>query len=67
MNDYHNRFTYHPPKAGQPANYEKIRDAAHELAKIIDVRCPECREKSLAITKIEEATMWANAGIARNT
>lgn len=26
---------------------------------------PEGRERSLALTKIEEAVMWANTGIAR--
>ena len=60
------RFTYHPPKEGQPARYERLRAEAHKLACNFDVECPESREKSLAITKLEEAVMWANAAIARN-
>jgi len=60
------RFTYHPPKEGQPGKYETLRSHAKALAELIDVNCPECREKSLAITKLEETVMWANAGIARN-
>ena len=35
------------------------------FAGLVDNLCPESREKSLAMTKIEEATMWANASIAR--
>jgi len=30
----------------------------------IEVNCPNSREKSLAITKIEEASMWANKAIS---
>jgi predicted DNA-binding helix-hairpin-helix protein len=37
-----------------------------ELAELIEACCPDSREKSLAHTKVEEATMWANAAIARN-
>lgn len=59
-------FTYHPPKPGQPERYTKIRDTAKELAELIEESCPVSREKSLAMTKIEEAVMWANAAIARN-
>lgn len=61
-----NKFTYHPPKEGQPAKYEAIRAKAKELAYLIDTECPNSREKSLAMTKLEEAVMWANAAIARN-
>ena len=61
-----NRFTYHSPKDGQPERYEAIRYKAGILAAYIDKNCPDSREKSLAITKIEEAVMWANAAIARN-
>jgi len=60
-----NRFTYHPPKEGQADIYTDIRDRAFALVMFINSVCPESREKSLAVTKIEEAVMWANAGIAR--
>jgi hypothetical protein len=61
-----NRFTYHPPKEGQAQKYELIRGTALNLAHLIDDLAPESREKSLAITKLEEVVMWANAAIARN-
>lgn len=60
------RFTYHAPKPGQPEKYVQLRDKCKELAYLIDELCPDSREKSLALTKIEAASMWANAAIARN-
>lgn len=66
MNDINNRFTYHKPKQGQLEKYEQIRDLARAYAKLIIKYCPDNRERSLAITKIEESVMWANAAIARN-
>jgi len=63
--DLANRFTYHPPKPGQPELYEDLRVRAHELAEQIVAVAPRSRERSLALTKIEEAVMWANAAIAR--
>jgi hypothetical protein len=63
--DLLNRFTYHPPRPGQPERYNELRDQAHALAKLIDHFCPDSREKSLAVTKLEEVVMWANAAIAR--
>lgn len=59
-------FTYHAPKEGQPAIYQRLREKAKELAYLIDELVPASREKSLALTKLEEASFWANAGIARN-
>lgn len=61
-----NNFMYHSPKEGQPVKYTAIREKAKELAYLIDELCPDSREKSLAITKLEEVSMWANASIARN-
>ena len=61
-----NNFTYHSPKEGQPEKYEAIRSKGKELAYLIDEVCPNSREKSLAMTKLEEAVMWANASVARN-
>ena len=64
--DIDNRFTYHPPKDNQPQKYEILRHQTKNLANLINQLCPESREKSLAMTKLEESVMWANASIARN-
>ncbi len=61
-----NNFAYHPPKPGQAEIYQSIRDIARGLAMFIEDHCPESRERSLAMTKLEECVMWANAAIARN-
>lgn len=61
-----NNFMYHAPKDGQAGKYTQLRAKAKELAYLIDKTCPNSREKSLAVTKLEEAIMWANASIARN-
>lgn len=67
-NDLDNRFKYHPPKDAETQYaHEQVRDNCLALAvNVIDRFCPESREKSLAITKLEEVMMWANAAIARN-
>ena len=59
-------FTYQAPKDGQPMKYSIIRENAKNLALILNDMCPDSREKSLALTKLEETVMWANAAIARN-
>lgn len=61
-----NNFSYHAPKEGQPAKYEYLREAAKLLAYDIEKLCPNSREKSLAMTNLEQAVFWANAAIARN-
>ncbi|NTZ20934.1 hypothetical protein EXW96_26465 [Paenibacillus sp. JMULE4] len=61
-----NNFKYHAPKDGQPERYQAIREKAKELAYLIDELCPNSREKSLAMTNLEQTVFWANAGIARN-
>lgn len=61
-----NNFIYHAPKEDQPQRYTNIRNKAREFALLIDEICPDSREKSLAMTKLEECMMWANASIARN-
>ena len=57
---FENTYTYHAPKGDQTARYEKLRAKARELAELIEACCPDSH------TKVEEATMWANAAIARN-
>jgi len=59
-------FAHHEPKGDQNIRYNTLREKAKELATLIDMCCPDSREKSLAMTKLEECSMWANASIARN-
>ncbi len=61
-----NIFMYHKPFGNQPQQYENIRAVAKDLAKTIEKHCPDSREKSLAITNLQQAVMWANASIAIN-
>jgi hypothetical protein len=61
------RFTYHPPKGDQIQKYNDLRAFARKFASDVESYCPESRERSLALTKIEEAVMWANAAIARRS
>ena len=64
--DLDNIFTYHAPHGDQPGRYETLRNKAKELAYLINSLCPESREKSLAITRVQASVMWANASIAIN-
>lgn len=57
-------FTYQAPKPGQPELYKELRDQAKELGLTFVNKVPNSRERSLAITRLEEAVMWANKAIA---
>jgi len=59
-------FIYHTPDQESIDKLDKLREKAKELALLIDEHCPNSREKSLAMTKLEESNMWANAAIVRN-
>lgn len=64
--DIDNNFAYHSPTDEQISRYKDIRADARKFAKLIEALCPPSRERSLAMTKLEECVMWANASIARN-
>jgi hypothetical protein len=59
-----NIFTYHRPHGDQPERYEKIRVDFRLLAHTLQMLCPPGRERSLAITHLQQACMCANAAIA---
>lgn len=59
-------FTYHAPTGDQPERYNRIREAAMNLARVIDRDCPASADRTTAIRKVSEAVMTANASIARN-
>lgn len=62
-------FKYHPPVGNAAESHAAVRLQLMRAAEFIDSTLPPGagREKALAITKIEEAMMWACAGIARHT
>lgn len=63
--DMDNRFTHHPPDNAARVRHERVRNDCQHLAATLLALVPPGRERSVAITKIEEAMFWANAGIAR--
>lgn len=60
------RFTYHPPKESYAERYVEIRSYAKTFAILLTKACPDSRELSHALNKLDETVMWANAAIARN-
>ncbi len=66
ITDLDNRFDYHRPDEAKAKRHEEARAACKAAAEAINELCPDGREKSLAVTAIEEAMFWANAGIARS-
>lgn len=66
LEEIHHRFRHHPPQTEQRVqNHEAVRHLCERLAVHMDDRLPDGREKSLVLTKIEEAMFWANAALAR--
>jgi pyruvate-formate lyase-activating enzyme len=66
-NDIENRFSFHPAVDDEIKDaHQSVRDVLKTTAHLFDGFLPDGREKSLALTKLEEAMMWSNAAIARS-
>jgi hypothetical protein len=59
------RFNFHPAGPARRKLHEDIRAACAFLAGFLDAAMADSREKSLALTNLEEVMFWANAGVAR--
>lgn len=59
-------FVYHSPFGDQAERYGLLRSEALKLAKQICHQCPYSRERSLALTQLQQTIMWANSAIAIN-
>lgn len=64
--DMHHNMTNHPPTPVAAELMEAIAENFVEVAEFVQYNTPEGREQSLALTKLEEALMWARAAIARH-
>lgn len=64
MEDLKKIFSYHAPKGDQPRRYEVIRNAALTFAEVIVSCCPESADRTVAVRRVREAVMNANASIA---
>jgi len=52
-------LTNQTPDREQVERIEAIRDAGKALGRVIAAYCGDSRERSLAVTHLEETTMWA--------
>lgn len=59
-------FSYQPPSASQVMQMQLVREALRAANEILLSNVPASRERSLAITKLEECSMWANKAIVFN-
>lgn len=62
--EIHERFKHHPPTPDRIDLHQMVRVDAEDLALTFNQILPESREKSLALTAVQEAAMWANAALA---
>lgn len=66
--DIDHRFAFHAALDQEKRNaHSSARQLCAELAHDLNDLLPDGREKSTAITKLEEAMFWANAGLARGS
>jgi hypothetical protein len=63
--DLENRFVWHDLNSEDEEKTATINAETRALAILINNVCPDGREKSLAMTKLEEVKFWANASISR--
>lgn len=64
--DVNNNFSYHKLSPTQSMHISNMREQFKDLARFICDTVEDSREKSLALTKLEETMFWINAAIARN-
>ncbi|WP_412027904.1 hypothetical protein [Deinococcus yunweiensis] len=59
-------FDYQRPTSKHVQQLETVRAALKEAHDVLLATLPPSRERSLAVTKLEEVSMWANKGIVFN-
>ena len=65
MNDLERRFLHHAPTSQAVVHsHELTRQSFLSMARIVE-QLPDSRERACAMTRLEEASFWMHAAIAR--
>jgi hypothetical protein len=59
-------YAYHAPSIEGLKKINKLREAFSDLERLINDTCPTSRHKSVAITNLENAAMWAIKAVVFN-
>jgi hypothetical protein len=66
--DIENRFAFHAATTEEKRDaHTSVRQHCRKLADFLNEKLPDGREKSTAITKLEEVMFWGNAALARES
>ena len=64
--DIEHRFAFHAASTEEKRDtHTSVRQHCRRLADTLNEALPDGREKSLAITHLEEVMFWGNAAVAR--
>lgn len=59
-------FGYHKPTQESAEKHQRLRQQFINFSKLLDEDLDGGRAKSLVMTKLQEASMWAHYSIAQN-
>lgn len=59
-------FAYHKPSESGLAQITQLREMFSLTLEMIETHCPVSRERSIAITELETAAMWAIKAVVFN-
>jgi len=65
--DIRDLVSYHAPSEAGVERHAILSDAFQTIMRVVSDVVPVGREQSIVFTKLEEAKMWASAGVARNS
>ncbi len=66
IDEWVNRMGYHKANDVTVPLHRELRQDFIHVAEMVIRKVPAGRERSLALTSLQEALMWANAGVAIN-
>ena len=64
INEWANRMGYHKATDVTVPLHRELRQDFIHVAEMVIRKVPAGRERSLALTSLQQALMWANAGVA---